>query len=223
MKRFTETSKWTDPWFRNLPMRLKCLWHYLCDCCDVAGVIDPDFAAMAFHIGGKFTAEDAGAFGGRVEVLPNGKWRVVKFIQFQYGKLLENCKPHAAVFAALSKHGVTLSEGYPKGIQRDMDMDKDKEKEKEEDAREQKPPTSKPPCTEDEAWEYARNSHVAPKWTREAVAKWYADRSLRNWRTKGDIQLKADNWRHDLRGAHGWAIETPRNGSKPAKQTRVQF
>jgi hypothetical protein len=40
LKRFTETTKWADPWFRKLPLRLKSLWHWLCDTCDMAGVLE---------------------------------------------------------------------------------------------------------------------------------------------------------------------------------------
>jgi len=76
------------------------------------------------------------------------------------------------------------------------------------------------PCTEDEAWDYAKNIIIAPRWTKEAVSKWYADRSLRGWKTKGNIRLKPENWMHDMRGAHNWAVDIPRNGSpqQPPKQ-----
>lgn len=77
--------------------------------------------------------------------------------------------------------------------------------------------TGASPCSEAEAWAYAKNIQVSPQWTREAVAKWYADRSLRGWRTKGDIRLKKENWMHDMRGAHNWAVDARTNG-QPAKK-----
>ena len=104
MKRFTETNKWIDPWFRKLEPRLKCLWWYLCDICDSAGVIDFDPEAASFHIGEDVSVGDLEAFGSRIETLPNGKIYLPSFVPFQYGKLSENCKPHQAIIATISRH-----------------------------------------------------------------------------------------------------------------------
>ena len=38
MKRFTDTEKWKSDWFMSLSVEMKCLWIYLCDNCDNAGV-----------------------------------------------------------------------------------------------------------------------------------------------------------------------------------------
>lgn len=48
-RRFTQTEKWSDPWFRALPVEAKLLFHYICDVCDIAGFweIDLDAAATA--------------------------------------------------------------------------------------------------------------------------------------------------------------------------------
>ena len=101
------------------------------------------------------------ALGDRVRLMDNGKYWIRAFVRFQYGKLSEACKPHAPVFAAISRHGLTLEEveslskgmpkaieglskatgkaieGYPVGYQSLQEEEKDKEedKEKEKEAR----------------------------------------------------------------------------------------
>lgn len=116
MKRFTATEKWDDPWFRALSPEMKCFWYYLCDKCDHAGVWQVDFGAASFFVGHSLIAETVfKAFRERVEVLPSGqddsatiRWRVLKFVHFQYPNLSEDCKPHAPVFAAIQKHGLSV-------------------------------------------------------------------------------------------------------------------
>jgi uncharacterized phage protein (TIGR02220 family) len=104
VKRFTETTRWNDPWFRRLEPKLKCLWDYLCSLCDVAGVIDLDFELASFQIGGDISHGDLEAFGNRIETLPNGKLYIPSFVPFQYGKLSEACKPHQQILATISRH-----------------------------------------------------------------------------------------------------------------------
>lgn len=108
MKRFTETNKWADPWFRKLAPKHKLLWSYICDTCDQAGVLEVDWELASFQIGQTLTAGDMDKFGDRVVMLESGKWHIVQFVQFQYGKLSESCKPHAPVFAALERHGLPV-------------------------------------------------------------------------------------------------------------------
>jgi len=107
MKRFTETQKWDDKWFRKLPPNAKLFWDWACAKCDQAGVIDPDFDLAAFQIGMEIDDSILDYFEGRIEILPSGKLHIVKFIQFQYGKLSRTCKPHMPVFVALERHGLT--------------------------------------------------------------------------------------------------------------------
>lgn len=106
MKRFTDTEKWNDPWFRKLPVRLKSFWQYVCDRCDHSGVIPLDLELASFQIGETISASDLGYLGDRFREIESGKFMVVKFIQFQYGKLSRECKPHTPVFAALERHGI---------------------------------------------------------------------------------------------------------------------
>lgn len=136
MKRFTETLKWEDPWYRRLSPVQKCLWGYLCDKCDHAGVIDLDYEAVSFQVGAEVSEADLQALGERVEKLPCGKAWIRKFVRFQYGELSTACKAHLPVYAAIKKHGlddrVLIPTALPvasplRGLQ---EADKDKETEK---------------------------------------------------------------------------------------------
>lgn len=157
MKRFTETEKWRDSWFRKLEIKLKALWQYICDSCDAAGVIDPDYEMMSLQIGAAINEEDFKKFGEKVIALPNGKFLIAKFVSFQYGQLSDLCKPHKPVFDSLRKHNLHYdpqtylvtpkdinNQNFSKGMhnpieglsiasERVQDKEKDKEKEKDKD------------------------------------------------------------------------------------------
>jgi hypothetical protein len=130
MKRFTETQKWEDPWFRRLPLEMKLLWQWLCDRCDNAGIIDPDIELASFQIGYQYPMDTLSQFDGRVVKIECGKWFIPKFIEFQYGNLSHDCKAHRPIFLSLEKHGM---KGYPKGIDTLQEKEKEKETETETD------------------------------------------------------------------------------------------
>jgi uncharacterized phage protein (TIGR02220 family) len=136
LKRFTETTKWDDPWYRKLKPRYKCFFNFLCDKCDCAGVWVVDMELAATFVGDKLDHDQCLAvFDGRVVDIGGGKWLLTGFIPFQYGELSRECKPHRPIFAAISKHGLALNcKGYGKGINTLPEKGKptlqDKEKEK---------------------------------------------------------------------------------------------
>jgi hypothetical protein len=151
MKRFTETLKWSKPWFRQLQPKHKLLWQWMCDTCDNAGILDADWGLASFQIGCAFTAADLEAFDGRATIIPCGKVWIPSFITFQCSTLSRDCKAHGPIFTSLEKHGInpeTLTPiGYAESPNRvfythkekekekepEMDKDKDKEKEKAKD------------------------------------------------------------------------------------------
>jgi hypothetical protein len=49
MKRFTDTCKWDDPWFRALPGVHKLVFLYIIDRCNNAGFWEVDMDSLAFH------------------------------------------------------------------------------------------------------------------------------------------------------------------------------
>ena len=112
MKRFTETTKWEDPWFRRLKPKYKAFLLYLFDRCDSAGVWVVDMDLAATYIGEKISREDAvKAFDGRVVEIGNGKWLLPQFVSFQYGILSTACHPHKRIVENLERHGLQVING----------------------------------------------------------------------------------------------------------------
>lgn len=112
----------------------KIAWIYLTDNCDHAGIWPAAFDLMSSDIGFEIDATSLLAFfGDKVIQLSNDKFFLPGYIEFQYGELSEESKPHLSVIKILQKYGIdhkklTLLEGYPKSI--DTLKDKDKEKAK---------------------------------------------------------------------------------------------
>ena len=152
MKRFTETTKWNDSWFMNLTPLSKLLWLHLLDHCDNAGVIELNTKLASFHIGEPINEKHIIELSSRFKTLPNGKLWIEKFIQFQYGKLGTESRPHLQVLSLVASHGLCLSQNHtvegnthipsvkatgslrigPKtGTRQDKDKEPDKDKDKE--------------------------------------------------------------------------------------------
>jgi len=108
MKRFTETLKWNDPWFRKLTPQNKLIWGWLVDNCDHAGVIEPDMELASFQIGMVMGIDTLSELGERLWNFDDKKWLIVKFIEFQYGEISHDCRGHNPVFASLTKHGLEV-------------------------------------------------------------------------------------------------------------------
>lgn len=106
MKRFTETLKWQDPWFRRLSAPAKLLWFYALDHCDNIGLIELDFEFISSDCRIKVTADHAKELGERLQKVDDGKYFIPRFIPFQYGKLSESCRPHEKVIEAVRSHSL---------------------------------------------------------------------------------------------------------------------
>jgi len=131
-KRFTATEKWDDPFFCELNNNDKLLWIYLLDKCDNAGIYDVNIKNLNFALDMLYTEKGIlETFRERIQVLNGGsKWFIPKFIEFQYGELTSNCKPHIPVMDKLKKYGL---KGYPKGIQTLQEKEKEQVQEKDKD------------------------------------------------------------------------------------------
>lgn len=145
-KRFTDSEKWDDPWFAELPSKYKLFYLYLLDECDHAGVWKVNIRKAQFMIGESLEqSEVLRHMSDRVHKIDESYWLVVKFIKFQYGTL-RNDRMSQSALAILEKHGLTSfindikeapSKPLPspflgvkdKDMDKDMDMDMVKEEE----------------------------------------------------------------------------------------------
>lgn len=104
-KRFTDSEKWRDVWFRRLPADQKLGYLYLLDLCDLAGTIELDTELAEFQMG---TATDwkglVKGSEGRLVELPNGRIWIAKFIAFQHGKLSDQCNAHKSALRLVERY-----------------------------------------------------------------------------------------------------------------------
>ena len=185
MKRFTETEKWRDPWFRKLSAGAKLAFLYIIDNCDNAGVWTADKELADFSIGMEIPwMKVLEAFGERVSVLPSGDWLIVRFVEFQFGKLSKDCKPHLQVIRLIEKHRV--SKGYPKGFGTLEDKEEDKEKDKKGDARGK-------PESRSEVDAYAAEIGMS----KADVDSWFDHFEANGWKVGGKAAMK--DWQAALR------------------------
>lgn len=185
MKRFTETEKWRDPWFRKLSAGAKLAFLYIIDNCDNAGVWTADKELADFSIGMEIPwMKVLEAFGERVSVLPSGDWLIVRFVEFQFGKLSKDCKPHLQVIRLIEKH--RASKGYPKGFGTLEDKEEDKEKDKKGDARGK-------PESRSEVDAYAAEIGMS----KADVDSWFDHFEANGWKVGGKAAMK--DWQAALR------------------------
>ena len=104
-KRYIDTKLWDKAWFRRLNPTEKSVWLYMITRCDHAGILDFDYDAFNFYIGGgyneEFYLELFKQFDDRIYLYEdNTKIWVKTFINFQYGgieTLNPNVRPQKAV------------------------------------------------------------------------------------------------------------------------------
>lgn len=119
-KRFFDSGKFDDPFYRKLPAELKCTYDYLQSKCDYAGILNIDIADLNFKIGCEcitfemikevFTdkliilAEDA-----RNNELTQLKIFLPRFIYWQYkNELTPNNSVHRCVYQRFKEEGIAI-------------------------------------------------------------------------------------------------------------------
>lgn len=84
-KRFTDSEKWKNPWFRKLQIKAKLTWVYMCDECDISGVWKPDFELASFQLDFKIDLTSIIEwYGDKVRPFRDCIL-IVQFFEFQYG------------------------------------------------------------------------------------------------------------------------------------------
>ena len=130
-KRFVDTKLWDKAWFRRLEPKYKAVWFYIIGRCDHAGILDEDWEAAEFFIGDKITYDELPKVIKDKIIVIKGKrqYYIPSFIDFQYGELKENSKPHLSVIKRLKSKGLYNSlEKNKKSIHTIKDKDKNKTK-----------------------------------------------------------------------------------------------
>lgn len=106
-KRFTDSEKFSDIWYRKLPILQKVMYEYLIAECNHAGILEKfDIELMSFKIGADVQKSDFNLLGDRVVFLSENVIYLTKFCKFQYGELNPQNKVHNSVIKELNKWGL---------------------------------------------------------------------------------------------------------------------
>lgn len=108
-KRFTDTYKWRQEFFKSLDMAHKLLWLYVLDDLDTAGFWSVDLEIASLRIGAKFEKEKViETFGNMIKVINNDMWFVPQFLYTQYRNAKgTDSKFHASIQRRLQEHNLT--------------------------------------------------------------------------------------------------------------------
>ncbi len=130
-KRMTDSAKWQDAWFMDLPSKYKLFWLYILDTCDHAGVWRVNFKVASFHIGEHLEpSEVKRILNDRLQIISDEYWFVKKFIEFQYGGI-KNDSVGKSAQRILERHNLLGAiEGLTSTYEGTKDKDKDKVKNK---------------------------------------------------------------------------------------------
>lgn len=109
MKRVVDTARWDEQWFVELSPVHKCLWRYINDKCDYAGIWNGNFMLASFCIGQQITESDLLVFGDRVKKINDSTYFIQSFITEQYGRLSDKSRPHVSIKHRLEQIGISVS------------------------------------------------------------------------------------------------------------------
>tara|TARA_R110000772_G_scaffold165533_3_gene276870 strand:- start:1861 stop:2637 length:777 start_codon:yes stop_codon:yes gene_type:complete len=129
-KRFIDTKIWDKAWFRKLTPKNKLIWIYLLTRCDHAGIWDADWEAAEFYIGEWVDySELPKMITDKMDYIEgDDQYFIPSFVDFQYGQLRENSKPHLSVIKRLSSKGLYNPLNKSSLTLKDKDKEKAKDK-----------------------------------------------------------------------------------------------
>lgn len=131
-KRFIDTKIWDKAWYRKLTPESKLLWVYILTKCDHAGILDGDWEAASFFIGSKMNDNKIPqVIKDKMIPIDNDQYFIPSFVEYQYGSLRINSKPHLSVIKRLEEKG--LNDYLQRVIVTLKDKDKDKDIDKRKD------------------------------------------------------------------------------------------
>jgi len=134
-KRFIDTKIWDKAWFRKLDTNSKLIWIYILTKCDHAGILDADWEAMNFFIGTNINDFDKipESIKNKMQMIDDNQFFIPSFIEYQYGALRINSKPHLSVIKRLEEKGLNNYLQRVMVTPKDIDKDKDKDIDKRQD------------------------------------------------------------------------------------------
>ena len=218
-KRFTDSEKWKDAWFCDLPIHDKLFWVYILDDCNHAGIWKINMRLANFSIGYEYTLEGViKALGRRVFLINDDYLLVERFVHFQHPNGLNpKSKPQKAAIDMLLKHKVLdrVSKGYDNPIDslQDKDIDKDKDSSLKKEGK-FKPPTEsgfiayavEKLAEVNSDWDKVRATKAAKLKFETYVSDGWKDgygKDIKNWKTKAMNSLK-----HEKPWNYGKATKT---------------
>jgi len=111
-KRFTDTGKWKDEWFKTLSPHAKLVWVYICDDCDHAGIWVSDFEVMSLRLGIKVDeAKFKEMLGNKVRKFERTRYFIPSFFNFQYASSKEGFRAKQSALSSLQKYGLVDTQG----------------------------------------------------------------------------------------------------------------
>jgi len=109
-KRFTDSEKYKDPWFRKLKPEIKMLFLFICDDCNHAGIWKENFDSFFMYYNFRLNHDDMKPLSEKVIRIDSDTYLIKSFIKFQYGNLNPQNKAHLGVIRALNYAGVDYME-----------------------------------------------------------------------------------------------------------------
>lgn len=92
-KRLSDSTKWADEWFTELPMDMKLVWLYILDMCDHSGVYKVNMKLLRFQTGTDRPENEIIDYLKDRIYIADGKWFIPKFINFQYKNFFTSNTP----------------------------------------------------------------------------------------------------------------------------------
>lgn len=109
-KRYVETSRWDQAWFRKLGSEGRDIWNWLHDRCDSAGVWEIDFERFSFEVGFEVNMSRVReVFGNKIYDLGTGRLWLPRFISFQYSNMSSKNRAQLGIM----KRVVNLAKDLP--------------------------------------------------------------------------------------------------------------